>query len=710
MSINRSFWFNTLAEWESIHPADIQSNGTGESFQLNDVVFVYDDSGELLIYILTAFDDAEVGDPPYIVLGTEEPDRERGVWFLLNLAYTTNLISFIDESVASCADSENSVEVCELLDDIRNDPKLLFYESRSEAAAGTATTTWNLNDTTENDWTEEVAAELDWTTGGLAADSSGTPPVTIHLMNSTQFSDYYNENSHYYGVNADPTLIAVVNNILGHAKVYKLNESTGAYTLHSSIVVPFSGTTIQGDCDIVSVTGNRIAIGDPDYTGSKTNEGRVLIYSFNADGTFDAGSLVIVTAPVPTRNGNMGKVVGFGNVTDGTYGADFHLIVPVLDEIWYLRESNSFATIHILTALDRNDVCEFIITGNNKHVYCYYDDSVGNIRLAYKPYNGSSYNVLTETALARTFGPHGGGFFDDNVFMFVAKSSNIYVKRFDGNSIIHTGSYPYSSYGGGCRGKCTCYGYYYFATWRYIAPNYYLGANRYNPTTLNVTMQVHFIMTPVVYTFTPFAYAKANGDCYILAPRSSSGTLYDVYMGNAGDDVSYAEGSWHFYSNSAASKYVVGENVSGIDSALITQTGLPQNAELLFAWSLDDGVTWWAKPDGSTLTQLSSVADVETQGGYYGWFSQHMSELEITPGMTISFAFAFIRPATVSPTLSFKVEKFAITFDSSDINTRVTDYTAFQIGLADNRVAAGRYNVDAPFDHKTFIAYFELFK
>jgi len=323
MPITNCYWLNTVSELLAVHGDDLLGDGSGVSLLPDDIVFIYGPDLELYMYCCLDYSVSVISDHPYEFTGPERAGYGYPRLVILNLDYTTTGIELFEDVGAACADDDMTEDTCELLDDLaQNHPTPLFHQSESVVVDPVVFEEETI-DTTEADWDEESGANLSWKDTGVEYDSSDGGGIPLHDIGVNTVPG-----SPYMGTYVVPGIRGSSNHFMTvyathPTRIFEVNETTGVVTQKSTVTA--SWEVLGYACTALRpVYLDQVAAGDYYYTGSKSDQGQ--IHLFSVDSSYNVTLNQTIATPTPTRNGYFGKTIGMAIVDDSTHGEDTHII------------------------------------------------------------------------------------------------------------------------------------------------------------------------------------------------------------------------------------------------------------------------------------------------------------------------------------------------------------------------------------------------
>jgi len=661
MSLTQCYWFDSFAELDIINGADITGYGTGEKFEVDDVIFIYDDDGELLIYVCVEYSASEAGNPPYIILGPlHPPTSEKAVFYLLNLAYTSSCMKLSYELNVACDSSPNAQLTCDMLDLIRDERPLLFHDMvKTSENLPSADNVTLLDDTTEADWVEELGADLDWEPDGVkiggvpgtgellhvVSQSGEIPPVYFSSVTGRYTLGVRLSSEHF--IYFSPTRLPSICHV----------SFDGVVTVIDQAVIPGGGSWADFGLPGFSLNAvycDKLVVGAENYTGSKPEQGRLFLWNIASDYTFDAG--VIIDVPTPARYGHFGRYdIGFAVVDDSVYGEDQHIIAYNGVELIFMRESNGYSTEHQVIVFPRDTWMRSCAGGRNYLMILVNDGAYKNYSYHF---DGTTWNEITNVV---TTNYYGAQVISDNGFMSMSSDLARYYEL-----TPSARTYRGSANGNNLPAQRVKYSMYGSRVW---------AGGQYNDTTPNAYLYYCGVgVAPVLIHTLPFTDHGQDYTGVVMGGRDGSNFdkllipndyILTYARGKEGTPFVYTVGHFHF-SSTANSRIVIPAGVAEINAASV-QYEEPANSDVRFAFSLDGGITWysWSITTYDQNVQLASLEDIEINGAGAVYFNVSMKDINVILNPVIDLAFSLDRPATVADNSTPKIMSY--TYNTIDI-------------------------------------------
>ena len=706
-------WFSSLASFQDVHGDDIFSNWSGVSFEIGDVVFILGSSG-LMPYVVNEFSDIVTEELPYIVVGPYRTGYGHTILKSMSIAYSPAVYGAVTEVLPSstnyCTDSQETSDVCSLLNNINNMPDLMFFPHvESEAVEPADQTPRLLVDTTEAEWTEEAGAPFDWLVdrvtfdandGGGGGDlvpeysdvsyeahSGGSSP-----KNRLQSCEVLRSNRGVMRYRV--TIVSEVYYLEPHVIIY--NSDTGPVTTSCGNIETgddYDGTVWHNyahlNTEIVyeaAVGKEYYVVGDNTYTNSKPGQGVCVCSCINDDGTPDSSNNMLLHHPSPGRYSEFGRAVGGIYRTDGSKD----LLVGALgDEEWYIFSLSGTTFTQELVTANYNDKYTFAFISSPLMLDCFImvqTDGTEYYSILYH-WDGTTLTTLwLSTTMNMWYGRAVILSFDfateitHYARIATGQDAHIEVVEIDelgAETVIQTlnGLDPT---------PMTYWEYSYLS-------NVHSDGYLFNVNTQYDTGKRSYIRTMKIVGTSPPVLSIINDDedivgapdmfrnkemnvvevskvdptsldvLMMLQPYTSSTQATHFWFNlSAGSSASFETGHFYLSSNSSLSRMTMPEGTISIESALVTATP-NTGGEVRFAFSVDEGITWQTWGGSSNIT-LTSLDDIKVNGANYTDFNASITAIDVTLYSIIDIAFALNRPAgMMSDTEAPFIEKYEYT-------------------------------------------------
>jgi len=510
-------------------------------------------------------------------------------------------------------------------------------------------------DTTEANFTEEAGASLTWQT---AANGSGVclSSVSDPTGGNAEWS-FNTQLANTYVASGDsvyPPVLCLRDNpdYFLHIdrtganqytfKVMKMNAGRTAFTVFSSVVSNTAKTagfaTVQGAYYTAAIGGlnmEYVAVGFNQWTGSKTSQGYVELLKINAD--FTISWVKSIEAPVPTRNGYFGYGLAFSIVDDTVLGEDVHLIIgtPATSSLYIFNLNSSWVIKQTLTTT--NAMTSLVGAAlRNK----YYATMGATVCMFKYTSNTWSLNTSISSAGISCFGVFTEGGVDHFIYNNTTGYWYVYEWGIGYYSLLYSDTTTRQIFE---RSSIPI---------RFINKSFY----GYYPSSANHVWKTTSVGAKIVYVADMIGSNGIN-QIYCMFAGTNFGTVnglqgFDSSTGmlfywEHTPTIAYPEGSYHF-SATALSKFVIPANVVNISSGAFSDNNYfgYANCSVRYAISLDEKVTWKTCANGTTLTNISSLAAVETEGGLTQYWGNCVSLLpKLTTAYNVYLAVAIVKTA-----------------------------------------------------------------
>lgn len=714
-------WVDSIAQLQAANLADASGDGLGTDLPLGSIAFVYTEGTPLTMYSLVnirlVFDE----NLPYRVKGPEvTPESGYPEWRLMDLGMGFSVAELqADNNVINggCRNWYATKEVQQRL--------FGFYQGASNTSVLSAlalcpqmTKSYDvtrelieLHNTTENEWTEEVDANLDWFSTGVTVGGEGSVVEELFVVKKTSGTIPTTRDSTRVGlvtgygiaIPSVPTMYA--NQLL--VQSYKPSASGALASCGSATCTNglWGGTMLPANC--VSSYDGHLFFGYPNYTGTKTSQGRILHFLINQT-TGSPSYVGVIEAPVPARNGNVGAKLGVMTADIGSGMETFVLACDAFTggDIYAIDASGTLAGS---VSLSRNDYVVSFCYKNNADcdgftIIVWFDDSIAGGKIL--------HGVLELTSSGLTLiGPTSYLIiptYDDSIKQ-VYSNNSVYLTYQDRHTIKRlnktssglsvetiamnpnwnisnrcgTTNWNYARYGIDTGDDTTA------STFKVVCMAY--------DNNDHLSMQVHEIST-VSNTIT-YILGQADPcitdteDGYMQENYFLSGTLagvddnicsiyfsynypssttfwvgrFVIELVEVGGGITLDEAAYYFSSDTSLSRLPLGTDLSGVEF-IGAVTGIPAGTFIYFAISLDNGTTWITSVNGIARATLTSLADIKTEGGIIGYMDEliaMLSTAELLAATNNEMIFAFCLERTASAAAESNPYLRRLTFDIS---------------------------------------------